>query len=250
MASPAPSRSRTPPASLGAVLSSAVAVVLGNLGTFLPVFAAWAALTASVDHTLYGVFGPPPGEQPDQSTLLPVLLSLEGAGLLLEILVGPLFAAIGIHAGRQWLAGRKAGLYASVNFALNRYGRMFVAHAAANTLIRLGLLIIVPGVLYIMQYAFVDSVAALESQKTWAMGRSKKLTRSRRKRIFFVFLPVLVLSQVAAIGDIWAYGQPGWILWALHLVQHGLFMVMAVAFFLMYAERTTPAAGDGEAAAG
>lgn len=238
-ATPSPS-SRTPPASLGAVFSGALSVVLGNLGTFLPVFAAWAALTASIDHTLYGIFGPPPGQQPDQSTLLPVLLSLEGAGLVLEILVGPLFAAIGIHAGREWLAGRKAGLYPAVNFALTRYSRMFVAHAAANTLIRLGLLIIVPGVLYIMQYAFVDSVAALESKKTWAMGRSKKLTRSRRRRIFFVFLPVLILSQAAAIGDIWAYGQEGWILWVLHLVQHAIFMVMAVSFYLMYAERTTP----------
>ena len=245
MSSTAP-QGRTPPATIASTLGGAVNAVLSNFGAIVLVIAVYAAVTSSVDYTLYGMLGPKDGAQPDQSTLVRLLLGWEGAGLVMEILLGPIFAAVAVYTGKQWLAGEKVGVYAAVNFGLSRYGRMFVAHAAANILIRLGLLILVPGVLYMCQYAFVDSVAALESKKTWAMGRSKKLTRGRRRRIFMVLLPVLLVTQVMAFGDLWAIGQGGWALWLLHMGQHFMMMTMAIGFFLIYAERTTPKAGAAE----
>ncbi len=230
---------RTPPTTLGATYKDALACLFGNLGTIILVVFAYAVVTASIDHTIYTTFGSP-GEQPDQSTLIKVLLGWEAASLVTEILLGPLFAAAAVYIGREWLAQRSVSIYGAVNFGLNRYARIFLPHMAAQIQIRLGLLILVPGILYIMQFACVDSAAALETRTQWALDRSKKLTRGRRKRIFMLLLPVLLITQVMAFADLWAIGQGAWMLAILHVFQHLLMFTMALSFFLVYAERTTP----------
>jgi len=230
---------RTPPNTLGATYKDALACLFGNLGTIILVAFAYAVVTASIDHTIFTTFGKP-GEQPDQSTLIKVLLGWEAASLATEIILGPLFAAAAVFIGREWLAHRPVNIYKVVNFGLSRYGRMFLPHLAAQVQIRLGLLILVPGILYIMQFACVDSAAALEKRQQWALDRSKKLTRGRRKRIFMLLLPVLVLTQAMAFADLFAIGQGAWMLAIFHVFQHTVMFTMALAFFLVYAERTTP----------
>ena len=205
-------------------------------GATLGVTVLYSLLLTVVDTALYGAVMPG-GRMPTQEDLLNVLLPVMGATLAVELLVGPLVAAMAVYIGRAFAEGSTPSLYQGINFALNRYGRMFLPHLAAQLSIQLGMVILIPGVLFQLQYAFVDAVAALEDEPA-PLFRSKKLTRGRRKSIFLLFLPWLVLSQVLIFADLWAVGQSPLALLGVKAVIFLLYFFMQIAFYLLYDERT------------
>lgn len=202
----------------------------------LPLTLFYALLITSIDVVLYGAVMPD-GRMPTQADLLNVLLPVMGVTLALELVLGPLVSAMAVYVGRSFAEGTAASLYGAVNFALNRYGRMFLPHLAAQLSIQLGMIILIPGVLFQMQYAFVDAIAALEDEPA-PLSRSKKLTRGRRQSIFFLFLPWLLLSQVLIFADLWAVGQSAAALFGVKAIIFLLFFLMQIAFYLLYDERT------------
>jgi hypothetical protein len=228
------------------VLSDGFRALMASLGVALPAALAMGAFSALVDRASLAALAATgrsamvnqvlAGETVGQEDVLTIALTWEAGSVLGELLVGPLFAAVAIYVGRLWSHGEQRSLYGAVNFAVARYRRMVLPHAGAQLTIRLGMLVIVPGIFFLLQYAFVDAVASLEQEK-WPLSRSGKLTRGRRRAIFLVFLPFLVISQVIVFADFWALGVGGWALALMHAVEHLLGLYMAICFYLLYEGR-------------
>lgn len=180
----------------------------------------------------------------DQAKLIPIVLKLSGSFLAIELVFGPVFAAVAIYVARTPTGG---GLYNALNFALNRYGRMFVPHLAAQLSIGIGMAIILPGILFFLQYAFVDSIAALEKEK-WPLSRSKKLTRGRRRTLFLLVLPYVVIMQLWILVDLWALKMGLLPLLLAELVVRLYTFALAIAAYELYLDRVTPRAETPAAA--
>ncbi len=172
-------------------------------------------------------------------------LRMDG-GVALEDLGGITEGRAVFGDGALWLAH---------DLSLSRYSRVFFPHFVAWLSITLGMIIIVPGVLFLLQYAFVDAVACMEEEKS-PLPRSKGLTRGRRKSLFLLALPWIILSQVLGFFQLWALSQSGMVMAAGDTVATMITFVMFVAFYLIYDERTrkrrakTAASADADAAVG
>ena len=214
----------------------AIQATARGAGVIIPLALVYGVVLTGLDLLIYRS-AMPNGQMPGQEDLIRVLLPWAGATLGLEIVLGPIVGACAVFLGRSFVQNSAISLYKAINFALNRYGRMFVPHLAAQISIQLGLIIIIPGILFQLQYAFVDSVASMEDEKS-VLNRSKRLTRSRRRTVFLLFLPWLLLSQGIVFVDLWALGQSPVHLFAVKTVSFIIYFVMQVSFFLLYNERT------------
>ena len=168
------------------IISRAFLASVQNIHITLAAAALYGISLAVVDHLIFGIVGV--SNPPTQQDLPKVLLSLLGAQFAVEILLGPILAAMAVYVGRCAVEGRSGSLYKAVNFTLSRYSRVIGPHFVAWLSITLGMIIIVPGVLFLLQYAFVDAVACMEEEKK-PLPRSKRLTRGRRKSLFLLALP-------------------------------------------------------------
>ena len=231
----------------------AVQATFRGITTVLPLMLVYGGVLTALDVLIYSS-AMPSGQMPGQEDLIRVLLPWAAVTLGLEVLIGPIIAACAVYVGRAFAQRRDAALaktpdgapkapgtptlYGAINFALNRYRRMFVPHAAAQLSIQLGLIIVIPGILFQMQYAFVDSVASIEDEAA-PLNRSKRLTRGRRRSIFLLFLPWLLLSQVMIFADLWAMGQSHIHLFGVKSAAFLLYFMMQVSFYLLYHDRTS-----------
>ncbi|MFT4978210.1 MAG: hypothetical protein ACI8S6_004118 [Myxococcota bacterium] len=214
----------------------AITAVTRGAAVTLPLAMVYGILLTLIDTVIYRSTIPA-GQLPGQEDLIAVLLPWAGATLGLEIILGPIVAACAVYVGQAAATGGAVSLYKAVNFALSRYRRVFLPHLAAQLSIQLGLIIIIPGVLFQMQYAFVDSVACLEDEAA-PLNRSKRLTRGRRRSVFFLFLPWLMLSQFIIFADLWALGQSEFALFGVKATAFLIYFTMQVGFFFLYEERT------------
>jgi len=126
--------------------------------------------------------------------------------------VGAWAAAASIYLWVQHVKQRPVSLYEAVNFGLNRLARILPAHAKAFFIVQLGMIVIVPGILFGLQYAFVDGIAALDEQEKNPLNRSRRLTSGRRGtlfRTFACFLPWWIPYQFALVWVLQGRG-PGW----------------------------------------
>lgn len=84
--------------------------------------------------------------------------------------------------------GQPATLSGAINYGLNRLGRVMGPHFAAYSLVMLGTVVIVPGIIFGLQYAFVDAIATLDPLEKRPLNRSARLTSARRGSIFRTML--------------------------------------------------------------
>lgn len=217
------------------IIGRAFSASAKNFHITLSAAAMYGISLAVVDHLIFSMVGV--SNPPAQQDLPKVLLSMLGAQFGIEILLGPILAAFAVYVGRTAAEGKSGSIYKAVNFALSRYTRVFVPHFVAWLSITLGMIIIVPGVLFLLQYAFVDAVACMEEEKS-PLPRSKRLTKGRRKSLFLLALPWIVLSQVLGFFQLWALSQSGLVMAAGDTVASMITFVMFVAFYLLYDERT------------
>ena len=217
------------------IIGRALSASIRNFHITLVAAALYGISLAVVDHLIFEMVGvsSPPGQQ----DLPKVLLSMLGAQFGVEILLGPILAAMAVYVGRAAAEGKPASLYKSVNFALTRYTRLFIPHFVAWLSITLGMIIIVPGVLFLLQYAFVDAVACMEEEKS-PLPRSKRLTKGRRKSLFLLTLPWIILSQGLGFFQLWALSESGLVMAAGDTLASAITFTMFVAFYLIYDERT------------
>lgn len=98
-------------------------------------------------------------------------------------LVGAWAAPAQIYLWVQRAKGQPATLSGAVNYGLNRWSRVAVPHFLAYLAIALGNIIIVPGIIFGLQYAFVDAIATLDQVEKAPLNRSGRLTGIRRHAI-------------------------------------------------------------------
>ena len=177
----------------------------------------------------------------NQSELVGLMLGWWGVVIAVEILLGPLLVAMVIYAARCHTHGQKAGFFKALNFGLARYKHIFAWHAGAWLTIQLGMIVLVPGILFLLQYAFVDAVLVLEKER-WPLARSAKLTKKRRGRIFMLVLPWLIATQVVGFAELWALKEGFPTLVALMSSTYMLNIWVVTAFYMFYEDRTRPAA--------
>ena len=131
----------------------------------------------------------------------------------------------------------------ALNWSLARYGRMFGPHAAAYLSITLGLIVIVPGILFGLMYAFTDAIAATDPKAKKPLARSQRFTRGRRRRITLTWLPYALFWYLP--GGLWLiYEAEGAGLLA--TIAFGAFYILLtqiqeMAMYHLYEERLTDA---------
>ncbi len=217
------------------IIGRAFSASAKNFHITLAAAAMYGISLAVIDHIIFSMVGV--SSPPAQQDLPKVLVSMLGAQFGVEIFLGPILAACAVYVGRTAAEGTSGSLYKAVNFALSRYTRVFVPHFVAWLSITLGMVIIVPGVLFLLQYAFVDAVACMEEEKS-PLPRSKRLTKGRRKSLFLLALPWIALSQLLGFFQLWALSQSGLVMAAGDTVASMITFVMFVSFYLLYDERT------------
>ena len=221
----------------------ATGALFSNLHIVIPLAGVLGILVAALDLAVLQILAPGAmgSTGVDQGDLLAIMLGWWGVIIVVEILLGPIAAAMSIYTARTHSHGGKASLSQALNFGLARYSRVFKWHAAAWMTIQVGMIVLVPGILFLLQYAFVDSVLCLEDED-WPLERSSKLTKGRRGRIFALAFLWLAINQVIGFAELAAlqHGFP-----ALAVLMTATYVVniwMAMVFYQFYEDRTQPAA--------
>lgn len=176
----------------GAALAEGWRAVIEHRGLSAVFVALYAALSVPLHFVGEGIDAKP-GMAEGQQALVKLILTQFGAFMAVTALFGPVFAAVGVYIARKTRAGEVGTVYGALNYALARYGKLFLWCLAVQFSVQIGLqLVVLPGILFFQMYAFVPAVVCLESE-AWPMARSKKLTQGRRRSIFLLFLPWLVI---------------------------------------------------------
>jgi len=227
---------------ISSVVQRGLGILFGNLPVFLPLAIAMGLMLAVIDTWVYEWLvpqGATTSAQMQQSAFIKLMFGWWGAMLALEIVAGPIVVGMTVYTARAHSHGGKPTLYKAFNFALARYSRIFKWHAIAWLTIQVGMIVLVPGILFLLQYAFVDSILCLEDEK-WPLARSTKLTRGRRIRIFAIVFGWLVVNQVVGFLEL-GFVEKG--LGALTGLMGGIYLLnifVMICFYLFYEDRTTP----------
>ena len=172
-----------------------------------------------------------------QEDLIKLSLTYTGFMILSKLLIGPLIAALAVAIShgkalkKKVTAGRGAEFRAeSLHQDLRSLPDRPAQHPDRNDHHH-------PGIMFLMQYAFVDSVAAMENQKH-VLTRSKKLTRPRRKSLLLLIIPYVLLGQAVQFIELFSAHDP----LRLFLINFGFeaaLFIMLCSFYMIYHERTT-----------
>ena len=231
----------SPRASLLTLLGRALGRTFSNLGVLLP----WAMLLGGVGHVLMYLAALHLAPQLAQSSttlfIASEIIKLV-VSLLLGVLLVPLVDAITIYVWRESDKGHSPSLYTATNWGILRYARMFRPHMYSYLAIAIGMQVVIPGVLYALQYAFVDAIAATDDNAKQPLARSQKLTQGRRSRIARAWLPYALWYpayyfyfgfQAEALG--------AWAVFLFGVVDVLLLMAMEMVMFALYEERIAEA---------
>ncbi len=160
-----------------------LAVVVGGLGQVVSLQASELARDWAAQGT-----GSGPGRQ--QALLVASELTWQLVWCAWNCVFGAFSAAATLYFWQCEERKQPADAYAAINFALNRFSRVLPAHAKAFLFITLGNFIIVPGIWFGLQYAFVDAIATFDYEEKAPLSRSQRLVQPRLRTIGTVFLPI------------------------------------------------------------
>ncbi len=224
------------------ILGRAVRRSLGSWLVLVPLSAAvgglghiamWQAGLWSAD-----TFVDPAQQTNQQALLIASELAKMVVNLAWGVLLFPLIDAATIYAWRQLGKGETPGLGGALNWAGNRYRRMFLPHAAAFLSISLGMAVLVPGILFGLMYGFTDAIAATDPKAKRPVARSEKLSRGRRRRIALAWLPYAVWWMPAYLWGIYAAEGQGWLgVLAFGTLDMFLLQIMEMTMYGLYEER-------------
>lgn len=108
--------------------------------------------------------------------------------------------AIGwVLAGKAAMEGRPLGVAEALDAVRVRLLDVAGAHGARVHAVTIGMQVLLPGILYALQLAFVDMVAVLDPEKP-ALRRSGQLTSGMRGRIFRLLLAYTLVGQLVSFG--------------------------------------------------
>ncbi len=106
-------------------------------------------------------------------------------------------------------------LSGAINYGIDRFPDVIRPHFTAYAAVMLGQIIILPTIVFGLQYSFVDAIATLNRDELSPLRRSSQLTLGRRGQIFRTF----------CLGLLW------WLPWQLY----GTFEAQDSAWYVMFA---------------
>jgi hypothetical protein len=161
----------------------------------LPVLFPLILFVGGVGHLLMWKLGPiavPWRSSQDQWNLFLLTLGESLVGLVWAMATYPLIWAAAIFCWQARDRGETTSFGAAWAFARARYRRMFRPHAKAYFAIFLGMLVVVPGIVYGLWFAFADPITATDDRSKEPLSRSRKLTQGRRGRLLRSWLPYAI----------------------------------------------------------
>lgn len=221
-------------------LSSAFSAIFGNAGVFIPITLALGALDVFLFRGALSLNGFEPTDnilqmQIPPSKLIKLTFSFLGLAIAIKAFVGPIIGMLVVLFSRAHAKSSPLSINSAINFIAKRYKNVFMPYLLAMLSIQVGMLIVIPGIMFMMQYAFVDSVATLEKEKH-VLTRSKRLTKSRRKSLVLLILPFVLLGQGMQFVDfIYSSNLPALI--GFHSLYEGFFLIISATFYMLYHER-------------
>jgi hypothetical protein len=131
----------------------------------------------------------------------PVVLSLVlmGWSILFATFVGAASAIVWLRAGADSLDGRPANPGAILQELGSRLLEVAGPHGARVHAVTIGAQLLLPGIFYALQYAFVDCLVVLDPEKP-SLARSGQLAFGMKGRLFRLLLAWWVLGMVLTIG--------------------------------------------------
>ncbi|MFZ5478461.1 MAG: hypothetical protein ACOZNI_16955 [Myxococcota bacterium] len=217
------------------VLGNAFRVLFKNFGTALFLAVITGATGAVLSDLIVGSVLDSYHASNQQQRLIVMQLTQLVVLTLWGGTIGAWAAAAGVYLWVQEEKKQKATLYEAVNYGLNRWGRVLKPHLKALVIVQLGLIVVVPGILFGLQYAFVDAIATLDQVEKDPIARSRKLTSGRRGtlfRTFAVFLVWWIPFQLA--GVYWLQGQGVWALALGGLIDHLVLLTLDLCMVQYY----------------
>jgi hypothetical protein len=226
--------------SLSTHFGSAFSAILGNATVFIPTIIALGTLDVFLFRGALSLNGFAPTDnilqmQIPPSQLIKLTFSFLGLAIGIKAFLGPIVGMLVVLFSRAHAKKSELTISSAINFIVKRYKNVFMPYLLAMLSIQVGMLIVIPGIMFMMQYAFVDSVATLEKEKH-VLTRSKRLTKSRRKSLILLILPFVLLGQGMQFVDfIYSSNLPALI--GFHSLYEGLFLIISATFYMLYHER-------------
>ena len=168
--------------------------------------------------------------------LVSVILTFMGLNLLKVLLVGPLLSMMIVYLGFAFTQNKEVSPYNALNFILRNYKRLFVPFLIAQLCIQIGMVVVIPGVLFMMQYAFVDAVTCIE-KNPGPLTRSRKLTRALRGSLLAFIIPWALFSQLSGLV-ILQFSDNFLALTSLNILTQAFYTFILCAFFSAYEYRS------------
>jgi hypothetical protein len=135
-------------------------------------------------------------------------------------------------------AGQEVSLGDALAFGAARWRQLIVPYALSKAIIWVGLLVVIPGILYGLQYAFVEPVATLENGVKHPLARSRRLTRPVRGRIFRIFLLFIPWwGWYLTIGQLQLLDKSAWISGAASAVNTLVYFAIGLCLLQLYFRR-------------
>lgn len=121
--------------------------------------------------------------------------------MMFESIFGPIYVGAMIYALSRIKQGQRPTYSEAIVVGLRNWGKLFVAQLIAGILILLGLIVfIVPGIVLLVRYAFLNPAVVLEGATPGeARRRSTELTSGIRWQIFGAGILFLVAFAVLSI---------------------------------------------------
>jgi len=178
--------------SVGVVINQAFGALFSNFFSFVLVAVA-VQIAASV--SFYYLLGPYLAS--GGGSLMGGLLTV-AAAFFLTIVPPSISAGIIIYGVFRYLQDQPFTIADCVRAAIGRLGMLILVSLVAGLLIALGLMLfVIPGIILALMFAVVGPVVVVEKQGVGgALGRSSNLTKSRRLRVFLIFLVTIVLVYI------------------------------------------------------
>ncbi len=164
----------------------------------LPALAPYILVLGGGGHLLMWKLGPILVPWHNADPQIDLFLWALGEALVLMVwacVAFPILSAAAILCWRARENGDSPPTFQSTwTFAKSRYRRMVGPHAKAYIAITLGMMVLIPGVVYGLWFAFVDPITATDDRSKKPLDRSRKLTRGRRGRLVRAWLPYAIWS--------------------------------------------------------
>jgi hypothetical protein len=183
---------------VGDILDRGLKIMLARLPTFFAIDLIVLA-PLFVVQTIFPIvlLSDKPGATPDMGVAFG-LLGMSFFVLLLTLILAPLGTAAILHVISQEFIERRASLGEALRVGLARFAPLLGASIVAGFGIVFGLVAcIVPGLIFMVWWAFITQVVVVERQGALeSLGRSKQLVEGYGWRVFGVLLLVGIINIV------------------------------------------------------